>query len=161
MTRSHPRDNLYPRDRGGSRVRPSVKPTSTETHAPRKFGLTKYCARLARSGCNSGTRPAFRSIIGRSTRNDALVLCGPHRLEAFVRKLIIHIYSPSSRVATAERKLNLVNDAAAKSFTTTSVQCKHCDATVALEGEGDYNTVKWEEHKASCPRSVRFTSHTV
>jgi len=57
---------------------------------------------------------------------------------------------PSSRVATAERKLKLVNDASTKSFTATSVQCAHCDATVMLHGEGDYNVTKWEEHKADC-----------
>jgi hypothetical protein len=67
------------------------------------------------------------------------------------------MYSPSSRVATAERKLKLVNDACAKSFTTTSVQCKHCDATIALDGEGDYNIMKWDEHKTNCPRLVCFT----
>ncbi|KAI0061002.1 hypothetical protein BV25DRAFT_1887478 [Artomyces pyxidatus] len=57
---------------------------------------------------------------------------------------------PSSRVATAERKLKLVNDAAAKRFTTKSVVCAHCKETVALEGEGDYNLAKWDDHKASC-----------
>jgi len=60
---------------------------------------------------------------------------------------------PSSRVATAERKLTLVNDASAKSFTATSVQCSYCDATIALDGEGDYNLTKWQEHKATCPSS--------
>ncbi|KAI0305883.1 hypothetical protein B0F90DRAFT_1947187 [Multifurca ochricompacta] len=58
---------------------------------------------------------------------------------------------PSNRIATAERKLRLVNDASAKSFSTKSVWCKHCDATIALEeGEGDYNLTRWEEHKTSC-----------
>jgi len=57
---------------------------------------------------------------------------------------------PSSRVATAERKLKLVNDPSAKLFTPTSVQCAHCGATVMLHGEGDYNVTKWEEHKADC-----------
>lgn len=70
----------------------------------------------------------------------------------------IHIYSPSSRVATAERKLKLVNDASAKSFSATSVRCAHCDVTMALDGEGDYNLTNWEEHKTICPRSVRFAS---
>ena len=66
------------------------------------------------------------------------------------------MHSPSSRVATAERKLRLVNDASAKSFSATSVQCGHCDATIELDSEGDYNLSKWEEHKANCPRSARF-----
>jgi len=60
---------------------------------------------------------------------------------------------PSSRIATAERKLKLVNDASAKTFTATSVQCGHCDTTVALDPEGDYNLTKWEEHKADCSSS--------
>ncbi|THH15222.1 hypothetical protein EW146_g5220 [Bondarzewia mesenterica] len=57
---------------------------------------------------------------------------------------------PSSRVATAERKLKLVNDSGAKSFTTTSVECASCGIAVALEGEGDYDLTKWDEHKLSC-----------
>ncbi len=65
--------------------------------------------------------------------------------------------SPSSRVATAERKLTLVNDASAKSFSATGVHCKHCDNTIALDGEGDYNLTKWQEHKTACPKSVHFT----
>jgi len=60
---------------------------------------------------------------------------------------------PSSRVATAERKLRLVNDASAKSFSAATVLCKHCDMTIALDGEGDYNLTKWQEHKAACPSS--------
>ena len=159
--KSHPRGNLHPRNRGGSRERLSVRPTSRETRAPKKFGRTKYCARRARSGCSSGTRPAFRLIIGGSTRNDALVLCKFFFIwrHSFTRvdDVYIYIFSPSSRVATAERKLSLVNDSSASSFSTTSVRCKHCDATIAFEGEGDYNLTKWEEHKANCLRSVRFT----
>jgi hypothetical protein len=38
------------------------------------------------------------------------------------------------------------------------VLCKHCDATIALDGEGDYNVTKWDEHKTNCPRSVYSTS---
>jgi hypothetical protein len=37
----------------------------------------------------------------------------------------------------------------------------HCDATIALDDEGDYNPTKWEEHKANCPRSVRFASPVI
>ncbi|EIN09497.1 hypothetical protein PUNSTDRAFT_143044 [Punctularia strigosozonata HHB-11173 SS5] len=57
---------------------------------------------------------------------------------------------PSSRVATAERKLKLVNDSQAKHFTTCSVDCNVCGDRVTLEGEGDYKLTKWEEHKGSC-----------
>jgi len=60
---------------------------------------------------------------------------------------------PSSRIATAERKLKLVNDASAKSFSATSVRCGHCDTTITLDGERDYNLTNWEEHKANCPSS--------
>jgi hypothetical protein len=59
-------------------------------------------------------------------------------------------FRPSSRVATAERKLKLVNDASAKDFSTRSVECLHCRETVALEGEGDYDLTNWEAHKLSC-----------
>ncbi|KAM5536629.1 hypothetical protein V8D89_009724 [Ganoderma adspersum] len=57
---------------------------------------------------------------------------------------------PSSRVATAQRKLSLVNDSQVKIFTTQSVDCKLCNSTVELEGKADYDTTKWEEHKATC-----------
>ncbi|KAI0048125.1 hypothetical protein FA95DRAFT_1126820 [Auriscalpium vulgare] len=66
-----------------------------------------------------------------------------------------------SRVATAERKLKLVNDKAAKSYTTKSVQCAHCKDSVALEGEGDYNLTKWDEHKANCAKAPRVKERVV
>ncbi|KAH9846139.1 hypothetical protein C2E23DRAFT_898781 [Lenzites betulinus] len=56
---------------------------------------------------------------------------------------------PSSRVATAQRKLKLVNDPHMKSFTARSVDCKLCHATIELEGSSDYDLTKWEEHKAA------------
>ncbi|TFY80590.1 hypothetical protein EWM64_g3421 [Hericium alpestre] len=65
---------------------------------------------------------------------------------------------PSSRIATAERKLKLVNDSAAKRFTVKSVECRGCGVTVQLEGEEDYNLIKWEEHKASCTSTVNEPS---
>jgi len=55
---------------------------------------------------------------------------------------------PSSRVATAERKLKIVNDAQAKSFTARSVECASCGTITGLEG--DYVLTKWEEHKSRC-----------
>ncbi|KAF8637612.1 hypothetical protein AX17_002681 [Amanita inopinata Kibby_2008] len=58
---------------------------------------------------------------------------------------------PSSRVTTAERKLQLVNDADAKSFGTRHVECSQCGLHITLEGDGDYNLTKWEEHKINCP----------
>lgn len=59
--------------------------------------------------------------------------------------------SPSSRVTTAERKLRLVNDPVAKSFSKKSVECGECGSVVELEGE-DYDLTKWEEHKLTCQR---------
>ncbi|KAI0033914.1 hypothetical protein K488DRAFT_84462 [Vararia minispora EC-137] len=57
---------------------------------------------------------------------------------------------PSSRVATAERKMKLVNDNLVKSFTTRSIECVHCNETIGLEGEGDYDLKNWETHKVLC-----------
>ncbi|KAI0820738.1 hypothetical protein BC628DRAFT_1395122 [Trametes gibbosa] len=55
---------------------------------------------------------------------------------------------PSSRVATAQRKLKLVNDPHMESFTARSVDCKLCRATVELGGSSDYDLTNWEEHKS-------------
>jgi hypothetical protein len=69
---------------------------------------------------------------------------------------------PSSRVATAERKLRIVNDSQAKSFGTRNVECALCGACVALEGEGDYNLTRWDEHKSHClkPDNASMTTAT-
>ncbi|KAF5350221.1 hypothetical protein D9758_007782 [Tetrapyrgos nigripes] len=56
---------------------------------------------------------------------------------------------PSSRVATAERKLKIVNDPRAKKFGPRHVVCASCGTTVALQG-GDYNLTNWEQHKTEC-----------
>ncbi|KAH7867824.1 hypothetical protein F5879DRAFT_952570 [Lentinula edodes] len=58
---------------------------------------------------------------------------------------------PSSRVATAERKLKLVNDERATSFGVNHVICAACNTTVALMNDVDYNLTLWDEHKAGCP----------
>ena len=157
MKMSHLPFNLHPRRRGGTRARRNARLTSKETRAPKKFDRMKRCARPARNGCSSETRRAIRSVTGKDIKNDALVRCKSIHMDC-VHSQIDNTCSPSSRVATAERKLKLVNDASAKSFSGTSVNCKHCDATIALDGEGDYNLTKWQEHKAACPRSVRFAS---
>lgn len=65
-------------------------------------------------------------------------------------------HSPSSRVATAQRKLKIVNDANVKAFTARSVECKLCDATIELEGGSDYDLTKWEEHKLTVHKYVRL-----
>lgn len=157
MTTSYLPFNLYLRRRVVTRVRPSARLTSKRTRAPKRSDRMKCCARLARNGCSSETRRAIRSVTGKNIKNDALVRCESIHIGC-VRSQIDNTCSPSSRVATAERKLKLVNDASAKSFSGTSVDCKHCDKTIALDGEGDYNLIKWQEHKAACPRSVRFGS---
>jgi len=57
---------------------------------------------------------------------------------------------PSSRVATAERKLRIVNDSQAKSFDPKNVECALCGENIPLQGEGDYNLTSWEAHKKVC-----------
>ncbi|PFH51785.1 hypothetical protein AMATHDRAFT_2698 [Amanita thiersii Skay4041] len=59
---------------------------------------------------------------------------------------------PSSRVATAERKLQLVNDPQVRSFGPYHVDCLICGAHVTLAKECDYDLTKWEEHKQSCSK---------
>lgn len=61
-------------------------------------------------------------------------------------------------MATAERKLKLVNDSQMKDFTTRTVECKECNSTVELDGEFDYDLTKWEEHKSTCPTYARSAS---
>ncbi|KAL0065833.1 hypothetical protein AAF712_007136 [Marasmius tenuissimus] len=58
--------------------------------------------------------------------------------------------TPSSRVATAERKLRLVNDPGAKSFGPRHVECATCTKSIVLEGEADYTLASWEVHKSEC-----------
>ncbi|KAL6309276.1 hypothetical protein BKA93DRAFT_759405 [Sparassis latifolia] len=58
--------------------------------------------------------------------------------------------TPSARVATAERKLKLVNDTQVKAFTPHSVECASCVATVTLDGEIEYDVTEWEKHKLIC-----------
>jgi len=62
---------------------------------------------------------------------------------------------PSKRVATATRKLQLVNDPQVKSFTSHKVVCSLCDAVIISNGEDDYNIIIWEEHKTTCARPLR------
>lgn len=57
---------------------------------------------------------------------------------------------PSDRVASAERKLKLVNDSQVKSFTEHEVVCHDCGEKVQLIGSGNYNLTKWDEHKLVC-----------
>ena len=59
-------------------------------------------------------------------------------------------YRPSGRVATMNRKMQLVNDPQVKSFSTEAVVCDICGLPVVLQGDGDYSLVKWHEHKLSC-----------
>jgi len=58
---------------------------------------------------------------------------------------------PSSRVATAERKLKLVNDPQALSSSAHSVECSLCREYISLGRESDYDLTTWNEHKMHCP----------
>ncbi|KAF7370507.1 hypothetical protein MSAN_00682600 [Mycena sanguinolenta] len=57
----------------------------------------------------------------------------------------------SSRVAMAQRKIQLVNDPQAKSSGPRNVECRICGTNVALVGEWDYTLTSWEAHKQTCP----------
>jgi hypothetical protein len=59
-------------------------------------------------------------------------------------------FSPSSRVATAERKIILMNDPQVKSCSSQSIDCAFCKSVVVLEGAVDYDLTKWNEHKKEC-----------
>ena len=59
-------------------------------------------------------------------------------------------HRPSGRVATMNRRLQLLNDLQVKSFTAEAVVCDACKLPVVLQGDGDYNLVKWHEHKLTC-----------
>ena len=60
------------------------------------------------------------------------------------------MFRPSNRVATAERKLQLVNDAQVDTFDAHSVECKSCGESVPLSAEQEYNLSNWFEHKTNC-----------
>lgn len=59
-------------------------------------------------------------------------------------------FSPGSRVATAERKIVLLNDPQVRACSPAHVKCGTCKSVVALEGEVDYDLTKWTEHKEKC-----------
>ncbi|KIJ57773.1 hypothetical protein HYDPIDRAFT_34803 [Hydnomerulius pinastri MD-312] len=61
--------------------------------------------------------------------------------------------TPSSRVATAERKITLLNDPQARWSAPRSVQCAFCKSTVEMDGAVDYDLTKWNEHKEKCTPS--------
>lgn len=48
------------------------------------------------------------------------------------------------------RRMQLLNDSQVKSFTAEAVVCDACKLPVVLQGDGDYNLVKWQEHKLAC-----------
>ncbi len=91
MTMSHLSFSLYPRHRGGTRVRRNARLTLKATRAPKKFGRMKCCARLARNGCSSETRRVIRSVTGKNIKNDALVLCKSLNADTFVYSSIIYV----------------------------------------------------------------------
>ncbi|KAI9464747.1 hypothetical protein HD554DRAFT_2026280, partial [Boletus coccyginus] len=65
---------------------------------------------------------------------------------------------PGSRVATAERKILLLNDPQVlKVCSPGQVECCNCKRVVPLEGEVGYDLTKWIEHKQNCKPCVRST----
>ncbi|KAK7061065.1 hypothetical protein VNI00_000800 [Paramarasmius palmivorus] len=62
---------------------------------------------------------------------------------------------PSSKVATAERKLRLVNDPRARAFGPRHVECGTCRKSIILEGEADYTLACWDQHKAECAEAAQ------
>jgi len=48
------------------------------------------------------------------------------------------------------RRMQLLNDPQVKSFTAEAVVCDACKLPIVLQGDGDYNLVKWQEHKSAC-----------
>ncbi|TFK91462.1 hypothetical protein K466DRAFT_643926 [Polyporus arcularius HHB13444] len=73
-----------------------------------------------------------------------------HPWKAHVQKCSGAIHRPGSKVAAAQRKLTLVNDPQAHSFSNESVECNVCKQTVDLGRQLDYDLTRWEEHKLIC-----------
>ncbi|KAI0924210.1 hypothetical protein AcW2_005153 [Taiwanofungus camphoratus] len=71
----------------------------------------------------------------------------------------ISLPRPSKRIATAQRKLQLVNDAQVKKFTDHSVECSLCGVEIQLEGELEYDLTNWEDHKTTCFRNMSPSKH--
>jgi len=66
--------------------------------------------------------------------------------------------TPSSRVALAQRKLQLVNDAQVKSFTSHTAECALCGKVVSLASSVEYDLSEWEKHKLTCTRASLMVS---
>jgi hypothetical protein len=62
-------------------------------------------------------------------------------------------------VAAAKRRLLLINDSQAASFDSRNVGCALCGVIIVLEGEGEFNLTKWNEHKSTCTKCVLSASH--
>jgi hypothetical protein len=108
----------------------------------------------ARSGSACPIHANMRIQIGIYTGSPAVKQC---MFISFTRSKVVAyriLSSPSNRVATATRKLQIVNDPLAKSFGPTHVDCSLCNEKITLMGEGMYNLTDWEAHKESCPRLV-------
>ena len=73
------------------------------------------------------------------------------------RRNLTNVPSPSTRVATAQRKLQLVNDSQVKEFKPDAVSCKVCNTEVKLDGEFEYDLTKWDAHKETCRQVPHFT----
>lgn len=71
-------------------------------------------------------------------------------LNATLLLLISNFIRPNSRVATAERKISLLNDPQVKTSSPRNVECAFCRTNIELEGVAQYDLTKWHEHKAKC-----------
>lgn len=106
------------------------------------FSLITYHKRTGRLTLVRIRRPDpsdFKSDAGAEDDDDSISISLPR---------------PSKRIATAQRKLQLVNDAQVKKFTDHSVECSLCGVEIQLEGELEYDLTNWEDHKTTCFRSA-------
>jgi hypothetical protein len=121
---------------------------------PKSSRPIKCCARPAASGSSCRPNRDTPSTIGKPTNGGVLGLCTYFWIHAHshVNVCSCFICSPSSRVATAERKLKLVNDPQAMSSSSHSVECSLCRGHISLGHEGEYDLTNWNVHKLRCPR---------
>jgi hypothetical protein len=109
----------------------------------------------ARPGLTSATRPHMLQATGSSIKSDAQLSCtSSHISFGLTNFMALSTSRPSSRVAAAKQRLLLVNDPQAASFDSRNVGCALCGLNIVLEGGGDFNLTKWNEHKSICVKCV-------
>lgn len=139
-----------------TRRRMNEKVSSWQIQTPRKSKRTKFFAKSAIRGFVFTLQAAFELMIlgiGNNIVRNTVLPCTFNTVISHIVVLadvFLLLHSPSSRVATAQRKLELVNDPRVKSFSPTHVVCATCDDKVELMHDVDYNLTLWQEHKAGC-----------